>query len=206
MGGGTWRNWYDPTPACSREGSPAATQRQRPYPANGCRGRRTPHNRPRDRGSQETLMASITKGPAPDCIGELVQEAVEALGYFEKDHIGQLTALFASAWPNGASGQMLLRQDYENLLSDRGRSSPVDAAFNTAMRVVGNAQRQRDIANEPQWGSYVDEVEFFCVPKNACSAALEMNGQKRQRTSRPSIPLAGCDREWCTCGWDHVLS
>ncbi len=149
-------------------------------------------------------MVSVTMNDAPDNIGVLVAEAVQALGYFRPDAVEQLTQIYRDLWPRGTSAHMLSKADYQPLLSEKGLAQPGPASMNTTLRITGNVQRQRELDNEHIWGEYSSRVQFWCVAKNGCAPAIAMLGQIVPRKGRPSIPLPGCDREWCTCGWDQV--
>lgn len=150
-------------------------------------------------------MFSVIKGPAPDYLREYVEEAVATLGYFRPDSVDELTTILAELWPTGTNGKMLQKAPHQHLLSDKGRAAdPGLASLHTGQRILGNMQRRRDLEAEPQWATFIDRVQFWCLPKVACSAACQMLGEIVPREGRASIPLPGCDREWCTCGWDQL--
>lgn len=149
-------------------------------------------------------MVSVTKGSAPDNIGALVAEAVEALGYFRSDCIGKLTKLYIELWPQGTSKHMLDKGDFKALLSEKGLASPGQASMNTTLRITANAHREKFARGEPQWGPMFPRLQFSCPPKENCAGARILSDQIFRRETRPSLPLEHCDREWCGCNWLFV--
>ena len=118
-------------------------------------------------------MTSVRFGPVGLDLTQIVRDAVDALGHFRADCVGQLVNLFEREWPNGISSTMLiygksvgedLNADAKiaagidkrrmpravwDLLSDGGRLEPKAAIEATTVMVILEVQRRRRISQRP---------------------------------------------------------
>lgn len=141
--------------------------------------------------------------PAPDELEYYVAEAVHALGYFREDAIDELAAIYRVLWPKGTSAHMLDQADYQHLLSEKGLAD-LGGVRATTHRISFNLRKWEHLRDEPQWSTFASKVTFFCSKRDACEAALQLQGEVIGREGRPPLPLLACDKEWCACEWDYV--
>jgi hypothetical protein len=144
-------------------------------------------------------MASfVIHRPMPDGFRGHLREAIETLGYYRIDALDQLLTMYANEWPKGLSSTMFRECDIAHLLSDKGLSDPAHAQKATTNRAHFNSMRdefdQQDISG-------VTGLMFW-APKNCvCGEAGERDGAKINLSDKWSLPLPGCDQEWCACSW-----
>jgi hypothetical protein len=152
-------------------------------------------------GARLVRVHAVRSVPAE--LGHFVAEAVLALGYFREDAIEELTAIYAAKWPEGTSSTMLGR-DAMHLLSEKGLAEPAGMKA-TTLRISFNVRRLEFEERREQWVEMSPTLQFWCHEPHACAPALKRSGRIQFWSSRPRLPLRGCDKEWCACGWDHVV-
>ncbi|MCX9146575.1 hypothetical protein [Erythrobacter sp. WG] len=144
-------------------------------------------------------MASfIIHGQMPDRFRLHLAEAIRSLGYFRMDALDQLLEMYREQWPRGLSSTMFRSSDIGPLLSDKGAADPDHAQKATTNRAHFNLRREEFDLKEIHGATGL----MFWAPRGCvCSQASERDGAKVNLSGKWSLPLPGCNREWCPCNW-----
>lgn len=146
----------------------------------------------------------VLSAPFPEGFAKHLREAVSSLGYYHDQALDELETMYRDRWRDGISATMLNREEVMPLLSDKGQRDIIHAQKATFLRATFNLRREEFDATEPQWSSFCSRVQFNASALLLCDRARSLNGIIVDRAQRWSLPMAGCDEEWCPCRWDHV--
>lgn len=173
-------------------------------------------------------MAEIRTGSSTVAIDDIVAEAIETLGFFHPRSLPFIADRIARLWGGNTrafemDGERIKpiadRPRYQVAgeiwggLSAKGRVDPSYACEATWLRVTFNIRRVAERNQEEHWRTFATKASFACHEAHACAKARSSKGAVMALNKRtlglfvrpvplPSLPVAGCDADWCSCRWD----
>lgn len=149
----------------------------------------------------------------PEMMRPFAEEAARNLGYVDLGKLDDFNGWLVALWQSSPeSGAFYGTPRPLHVLTAKGLTNPnknLDASFYRAKNAFQRyRQKMRDMSvlfdKNGRRISMFPGIEFCAAPQDACSAAQAQNNKLVDLP--PDLPMHGCDREVCACGWRLLSS